>query len=284
MKALSPVLSIILGMIFSQAHTYSFFIKYFLILILFFPFLELKFNKIYQNILWIAFANFAIAFAAYFLIVPFNPELAFIGFITAITPTAAAAPAVIGFLEGNIEYTIASVVLTNGAVALTIPFFIPLLIEQEQAIATWKILLSVAIVLAIPLVIAQTLKQFKPKWHEFILNYKQLSFYAWNLVLFIASAKATHFIRESSTPLGTIAAIAISSLVICIVNFLIGKAIGGQRFAREASQSLGQKNTMFTVWLSLAFLEPIVALGPMFYLIYHNAYNSYLIFRAKNPE
>ncbi|MGR9053311.1 MAG: hypothetical protein ACU84J_11740, partial [Gammaproteobacteria bacterium] len=67
------------------------------------------------------------------------------------------------------------------------------------------------------------------------------------------------------------------SLCICLLNFSIGRYIGGQRFKREASQALGQKNTMFTTWLALEYFSPLVMTGPVFYLIFQNIYNSYLV-------
>ena len=89
-------------------------------------------------------------------------------------------------------------------------------------------------------------------------------------------------IYEFNTTLQMIFLIATSSLMLCTLNFWIEKLIGGQQFALEASQSLGQKNTMFTVWLAFSFLNPIVALGPMFYLLYHNLYNSYQLMKVNH--
>ncbi|HEY9601645.1 MAG TPA: hypothetical protein V6C85_08550 [Allocoleopsis sp.] len=276
MKSLFPVFAILLGLIFSQAYRYAFLIQYFLMFILFFPFLNLQINKFYKNTWWIVLANILIAFIVYLCVVPFNSTLAFIAFITAITPTATAAPAIISFLKGNVEYVTFSVILTNCIVALIVPFIIPILIHQGQPINTQEVFHSILSLFLIPYFVAQLIKLISPNLQKAIVNHKNISFYAWNILLFIASAKATHFIfSESKTPPAMIFAIALSSLLVCIINFVVGHFIGGERFAKEASQSLGQKNTMFTVWLSLSFLQPIVALGPMFYLLYHNLYNSY---------
>ena len=106
-----------------------------------------------------------------------------------------------------------------------------------------------------------------------------LSFDIWNVLLFLA----THFIiYESNTTPQRIFLIAVSSLMLCLLNFGSGKWIGGKLFALEASQSLGQKNTMFTVRLAFSFLNPLVALGPMFYLLYHNLYNSYQLIKMND--
>ena len=58
----------------------------------------------------------------------------------------------------------------------------------------------------------------------------------------------------------------------------LGALLSGREFRRETSQVLGQKNLSFTIWLSLAFINPIVALGPTFYIICHHTYNSFQIY------
>jgi hypothetical protein len=47
------------------------------------------------------------------------------------------------------------------------------------------------------------------------------------------------------------------------------------KLSREASQSLGQKNTTFTIYLALTFANPLVALGPTCYVLWHSLWNSW---------
>ncbi|MCS6792267.1 MAG: hypothetical protein N3E45_04930 [Oscillatoriaceae bacterium SKW80] len=251
--------------------------------VLFFAFLTAKIDKFYFQTIWVAIANLSIAFSAYFLLSTFNSELAFVSFITAISPTAISAPAIISFLKGNVDYVI-SVILTNSIVATILPFIIPF-IHPGHLISTQKLFFSILFLFFTPLVLSRLLKIISFDLFCYLIKIKKIGFYTWILILFIASAKATHFIlEESNASLGMITAIAIISLIICAVNFQVGRFIGGKEFAQEASQSLGQKNTMFTVWLSLSLLNPIVALGPMFYILYHNLYNSYQLIQIKNKK
>ncbi len=283
MKSFWPILAILLGMLISQAHIYAFLIKYLLMLMLFFPFLKIGIKTFYPHTLWIVVANIIIPIVVYFVVLPFDSELAFLCFITAITPTATAAPAVMDFLQGNVEYVASSVLLTNSIVGLTIPFSISWLTTLETSISTSEVFRSIWFIFAIPLLLAQLVKEFNPSLHQFLLQRKNLSFYIWNVLLFLATAKATHFIiYDSNTTPQRIILIAASSLMLCTLNFGMGKLIGGKQFAMEASQSLGQKNTMFTIWLAFSFLNPIVSLGPMFYLLYHNLYNSYQLIKVNN--
>jgi len=50
--------------------------------------------------------------------------------------------------------------------------------------------------------------------------------------------------------------------------------LGGRNHWQEASQALGQKNLAFVIWISLTFINPLVAMGPTFYILYHHPYNS----------
>ena len=72
--------------------------------------------------------------------------------------------------------------------------------------------------------------------------------------------------------------------MICILNFRLGGLLGGERFRQEASQSLGQKNNSFVIWIALTFINPLVAMGPTFYILYHNLYNSWQIYRFERQR
>ena len=63
-------------------------------------------------------------------------------------------------------------------------------------------------------------------------------------------------------------------------NFSLGYLIGRPDFSREASQALGQKNTTFTIYLALTYANPLVALGPTCYVLWHNLWNSWQLQRA----
>lgn len=42
---------------------------------------------------------------------------------------------------------------------------------------------------------------------------------------------------------------------------------------------LGQKNTTLTIYLALANANPLVALGPTFYVLWHNGWNTWQLHR-----
>jgi BASS family bile acid:Na+ symporter len=69
-------------------------------------------------------------------------------------------------------------------------------------------------------------------------------------------------------------AIAGSSAFLCALQFSAGRILGGNARSLEASQSLGQKNTMLTLWLGMNAFGPVPALGPAFYVLWHNLWNA----------
>ena len=110
------------------------------------------------------------------------------------------------------------------------------------------------------------------------MRQQQLSFFVWLVVVYLATSSASNYIfHNTSESFVKVVHIAIIALALCALNFFLGAVIGGKRYKKEASQSLGQKNTMFMTWVALAFLTPQAAIGPVFYLVYQNLYNSYLL-------
>ena len=72
---------------------------------------------------------------------------------------------------------------------------------------------------------------------------------------------------------------AMGAALVCAANFAVGRLLGGKKFSREASQALGQKNTTLTIYLALTYASPLIALGPTFYVIWHNLWNSWQLHR-----
>jgi len=278
-KGLSLLLTMLVGALVPQGHVFSDWIQYLLMVMLFFAFLDIEF-KFQKSVLWVLLANVAVAFVVYFVLAPFNLMLALAGFMTAIAPTAIAAPVIISFIQREVEYVVASVVLTNIASAFVVPIALPFLIGATIQISIWEVLQPVLVVMFVPLILAQFVKLLPANAQTFIRKGKMFSFPVWLINLFIISAKASDFLRNDNTDsLSTLGIIAFVSLIICIVNFGVGAFIGGRSHRQEASQALGQKNLSFVIWIALTFINPLVALGPMFYILYHHIFNSWAIYQ-----
>jgi bile acid:Na+ symporter, BASS family len=280
-KVLSLLLVMICGALLPQFQSFSFLVQYLLMGMLFFAFLDIDFNpkNFQKSILWILFANLAIAFLSYWLLSYFDRDLALAAFITAIAPTAISSPVIISFIEGQVEYVAASVLITNISIALVVPFALPALAQTSAPISAWQVLQPVLITMFVPLVLARVVSHLPQAPQAMIRTGKRYSFTLWLLNLFIICAKAADFMRtENSGSIGMLLRIGLVSLVICVINFALGAFIGGRHYWQESSQALGQKNNTFVIWLALTFINPLIAMGPTFYVLYHNLYNSWQIY------
>jgi len=283
-KGLSLLFTMLVGALLPQGHVFSGWIQYLLMVMLFFAFLDIEF-KFQKSVLWVLLANVAIAFVVYVMLAPFNLTLALAAFMTAIAPTAIAAPVIISFIQREVEYVVASVVLTNIASAFVVPIALPFLIGTQIKISIWEVLQPVLTVMFVPLILSQLVKSLPANAQKFIRKGKAFSFPVWLINLFIISAKASDFLRHDNTDsLSTLAIIAFVSLIICIINFGTGALLGGHSHRQEASQALGQKNLSFVIWIALEFINPLVALGPMCYILYHHIFNSWAIYQFERSR
>ena len=281
-KVFALLAAMLLGALSPGLHEFSFLVQYLLMVMLFFAFLDIQFRPatFQKSVLWILFANVLVAFFSYGALVSFNSMLAMAAFMTAIAPTAIAAPVIISFIRGEIEYVVAAVLVTNISSAVVIPLTLPFLLGAAVHISVWEVLGPVLIVMILPLVLARLVSHLPAETQGFIRRGKPFSFPAWLLNLLIISANASHFLRnENQGSMLSLFSIALISLVLCIINFGVGALLGGRRNWQEASQSLGQKNLSFVIWIALTFVNPLVAMGPTFYILYHHLYNSWSIYQ-----
>jgi len=286
-KGLSLLVAMLLGALVPQAHVFSFLIQYLLMVMLFFAFLDIEFRpgSFRRSMLWVLLVNVAMAYLSYAVLVSFDRMLALAAFMTAIAPTAIASPVIIGFIQREVEYVVAAVLLTNIASAIIVPLTLPSLLGTALRISLWDVMQPVLVVMFIPLLLARLVSRLPSDTQRFFRKGRILSFPIWLASLFIISASAMDFLRNQSTGSGSILiAIALTSLVLCVLNFGIGALLGGRRHWQEASQALGQKNLSFVIWIALTFINPLVAMGPMFYILYHHLYNSWLIYRFEKER
>jgi bile acid:Na+ symporter, BASS family len=286
-KGTSLLLAMLIGALLPQLGSLSFLIQYLLMAMLFLAFLDIEFKPqtFHGSVIWVLIANIGVAFLGYGLLVRFDHTLALAAFMTAIAPTAIAAPVIIGFIDREVEYAVASVILTNIASAVIIPLVLPTLMGSQIQISVWEVLRPVLIVMFVPLILARLVSYLSMNTQNSIRSGKKFSFPIWLVNLVLISANASNFLRnENSDSLFTLVLLAFISLVICAINFGLGALLGGRSHWQEASQSLGQKNLSFVIWIALTFINPLVAMGPTFYILFHHLYNSWSIHRFEKSR
>lgn len=207
-----------------------------------------------------------------------------------ICPGASAAPVVTAKLGGNLEqmttYTYASNIIT----ALLIPVCFPL-IEHTADISFMAsfltILKEVCMVLILPMLVAYVVKHTMPRFHKWIIGVKDLSYYMWGVTLVFVSGITAKNIIHADTTAGFLTIIALLGLMLCIVQFAVGRFIGHYfHVVIEAGQAMGQKNTTFAIWIAYTYLNPLSSIGPGCYILWQNIINSIEIwdYRKKNDD
>lgn len=196
-----------------------------------------------------------------------------------ITPTATAAVVVVGKMKGNIEATTSYTILSNLLAALLIPLVAPI-VHPAHAHglweAVWTILARIFPMLVAPLLLALGVRLFFKNLHRHILSFRDLAFYLWAISLTLAITVSTKSIVESKASLVLISAIALVTFLACSLQFFVGRKLGTTPIdALTAGQSLGQKNTVFLIWVGYTYFHPLSAIAGGFYSIYHNVWNSY---------
>jgi len=225
---------------------------------------------------------------------PFDPNLAFAAFAIGISPTAAGAPVIAVFLKSKVEYVTASVLLTSPIVAIALPFMLPEVINwgsrpasliAQQQISILEILLPVMTLVFIPLILSQLVRRLLPKVAGYLKRWSGYTFYLFLINVYLASAKATHFIRnESGASWQQLLLMALIIGLICVVQFQLGERLNKGKCPTASGLALGRKNTMFGLWVALTYLTPVAALGPIFYIVFQNAYNSVQMFKIRQGK
>ena len=174
--------------------------------------------------------------------------------------------------------------LINMSVAVVAPFFLTLTNPIEGVSFTSSFMLIMGKVfplLLCPLAAAELLRYLFPRVHRYIVEHGQAwPFYLWLVSLALAIAVSARAIAHSSLPLYVMAGIALVSLLCCMVQFALGRRVGCvYGHTVEGGQALGQKNTVFAIWLAYTFMTPVTAIAGGFYSIWHNVVNTWQLYR-----
>ena len=202
-----------------------------------------------------------------------------------ISPCATAAAVVTQKLGGSLEQMTTYTFLSNFMTVLLAPLCFPL-IEKGADItflaAFTKILHEVFLVLVVPMLLAYVVKHHMRRLHRRIVSVRDLSYYLWACSLMIVTGTTVKNIVHAEVSVWLLSAIALLGLLICVVQFAVGRFIGHYfDHTQEAGQALGQKNTAFAIWLSSAYLNPLSSVGPGCYILWQNIVNSVEIWQYR---
>lgn len=269
-----------------EQHTAGMLTPTFIFLMLFFTFCRVDARKIrFSGMhIWLLLFQIVGSVAIYWALSYFSPVVAQGGMICVLAPVAMAAVVIGGMLGANIETMAAYSLLCNVVIAFVAPILLHHFGNGECSMG--QILQKVAPLLIAPFVAGQFCRFCLPKVSGWVSRHSQISFYVWLMSLVVIIGRTTCFILDySEADRGIEIALAAVALVICVVQFTTGRALGRKYGdAAAGGQSLGQKNTVLAVWISQSFLDPIASIAPTAYIVWQNLVNSYQIYRQGKRE
>ncbi len=220
-----------------------------------------------------------------------DQTLALAVFFAGMAPTATAAPAIACFLKKEAEYIATGLLMTTGAVMLALPTLIPWALGKSSAggeffAAFLSVAKSVALTMVLPITLAQIWRVVRPSSRTWPKRWKNVTFATWTLMVTIIACRASAFIRNPANGVGAsiLLRVGAASLVVCALNFIVGYWIGEKNYRGESSQTLGQKNTGAMIVFASLYAEPLVALGPTIYVLWHNLWNAAQLARVSALE
>ena len=197
-----------------------------------------------------------------------------------LAPIAMAAVVIGGMLGAKVAPMVSYSLVCNIVTALVVP---PILHAFGNGTCTFMEIISrVAPTLIAPFVVAQALRYTLPKIAKWFADHSSYSFYLWLFSLVLVMGRTTAFIIDTPADICVEIELALIALVLCLAQFRLGRYIGERSGDRVAgAQSVGQKNTILAIWLTLNFLNPIASIAPTAYIVWQNFVNSYQIYKKR---
>ena len=244
---------------------------------------EMRFTRLHA---WMLAIQVFGSLAVYGAICCFDRVLAEAMLICVLAPTAVAATVITGMLGGSVPCLASYTLVSNLCVAVVAPLVFSLVGAQGDLSfgqSVWHICSQVGPLLLLPLAGAWVLEYFVPSAHKMLRARQSISFYLWSLALTIVTGRTVFFImQQDSKNYGEEFLMAFAALLLCVVQFALGRWIGkkyGETIA--GGQGLGQKNTILAIWMAQVYLSPLSSIGPAAYVLWQNSINAYQLYRKR---
>lgn len=243
--------------------------------------IDIRSMRLQRIHLWMLVVQFLGSVGVYYLLYPlFGYTVAQGGMICVMAPIAMAAPVIAGMLGANVAPMVTYSLVCNLVTALLAP---PMLHAFGNGTCTFMEIISrVAPTLIAPFVVAQVCRYTWRRGAEWFASHSSLSFYIWLFSLILVLGRTTCFILDTEASLVVEIELALVALVLCLLQFRLGRYMGSIAGDMVAgTQSVGQKNTILAVWMSLNFLNPVASIAPTAYIVWQNIVNSLQIYKYR---
>ena len=242
---------------------------------------KLKFSPLF---VWILGFQVVVSIGLYYLLKAFHAnDIVAEGVLIGVLCPVASSVAVVSCMLGADRETVTSfTIIGNLVMSVVAPAYFTLIgVHPEMTFLSsfLSILKRVGTVIGLPFFVAWALQAWLPKVSGFLKRYNSLSFYLWSVALLFTIGQTIDFIfLHGEGNWGSIVWLGICALLFCVVQFGLGKWIGGKYGDVIAGgQLLGQKNTAMGIWMANHYLTPLASVILAFYSIFQNLFNSWQI-------
>lgn len=280
-QSLLILASILLGVVWTAGADLTFVLRYVLMTMIFFACLDIRFER--AHLRWwhgvVLLLNLLLPFFWFYLLRFVDVRFALPAFMIALAPTAAAAPVMAQLLRTRVDWVVVSIFVTMPVVALLSPWLLALVGVDTGEVELWTVVRRSLEIVLVPLLLVYVLRKFLPRAIAAIGTWKWISPYLFCFNVWIASGNASRFV-QNQTELSGFDLMQLLGWIggVAVLNFALGWWLDRtERY--PGSLALGRKNTMFVLWLALTYLDPLAAMGPMFYILWQNLINGIQIYR-----
>jgi len=288
-KSILILVALAAGLLLPRLAEYTFVIRPFLMTLLFFSFLDVKLDRsvFARQQLYAAALLPLFGLGAYFLSNWYDKDLSLTLLLMGLAPTAVITPVLAKMIDRSVAYMVGAIIVSSLAFTLVVPVTLTWLLGIQLSPGNLaKLIYTIGSIIVIPLVLAQVVRRIGGK---LIAVLRKMNSYI--LVLFlinvaVAAGSLSAYLRdESGTPWSFVWLTAGAIILLMLLNFTVGSLIAPKGRSVEGSLALGRKNTMLSIWIALEYLNPLIVLGPMIYILAQNVFFAVQVWwLERNPD
>ena len=275
-KSLLILLALATGLLLPELDRFTFTLRPFLMTLLFFSFLKVRLDRsiFSRQQWWVAFLLPPVGCAVYFAGAWYDRDLGLTLLLMGLAPTAVITPVLAGLMRRRVEYMVGAILVTHFVFALAVPLLLPgFLGVTLSAAALGKLVLTIGSTIAIPLLLGQAVRKLGGRLSEVLTTVAPYAFVLFLSNVAVAAGSLSHYLRfGSAMPPAFIGVTGACIALLMLANFAVGGYLSPAGHTVEGSLALGRKNTMLSIWIALEYINPLVVLGPMLYILLQNLF------------
>ncbi len=275
-KSILILIALGLGLLLPQLDAYTFTLRPFLMTLLFFSFLNVRIDRsiFARQQVYIALLLPVIGLTVYFLGGLFGEDLALTLLLMGLAPTAIITPVLAELMRRRAGYMVGAILITHAVFAVTVPLLLPRLLAVELSIRELGTLVwTIGSTVAGPLVLGQFVRRIGGRLLSGLRRVGPYTFALFLSNITVASGSLSYYVRhETAMPWTFVGLTAVCIGFLMLFNFFLGSRWAPNGHAIEGSLALGRKNTMLSIWIALEYVNPLVVLGPMLYILLQNIF------------